>query len=90
MALVKVPVPMKAYTENQTEFHISGSTVGEVVEKLVALFPAVRDYILNDRQQLRPFVTIFVNQENIRDLQSLETPLKDDDRLMMIFSIAGG
>ncbi len=90
MALVKLPTPMRAYTNNQTELQINGSCVGEVVNKLVVLFPALREYIYNDRQQLRPYVTIFVNQVNIRDLQNLDTLVNDKDRLVMILSIAGG
>ncbi len=90
MALVKIPTPMRAYTDNQTEVHLMGSTVGEVLEKLVAQFPAVRDYVFNDRRELRPFVTIFINQVNIRDLHSLDTSVKDEDQLLVVLSIAGG
>lgn len=90
MALVKLPTPMRAYTDNQTELQIKGATVGEVLNKLVAQFPTLRDYIYNDRQELRPFVTIFVNQVNSKDINSLDTPLSDEDRLVMVLSIAGG
>jgi molybdopterin converting factor small subunit len=90
MALVKLPVPMRAYTDNQTEFHISGSTVGEVLSNLTAQFSSIGEYLFNDRRQLRPFVTIFINQVNIKDLQDLATPVRDEDRLVMILSIAGG
>ena len=90
MALVKLPTPMRVYTDNQTELQIRGATVSVVLGKLVSQFPALRDYIFNDRQELRPFVTIFVNQVNIKELNSLETPVTDEDRLVMVLSIAGG
>jgi molybdopterin converting factor small subunit len=90
MALIKLPVPMRAYTDNQTELHIQGSNVGEVLNHLIAQFSSLSGYLFNDRQQLRPFVTIFVNQVNIKDLQDLATPVNDEDRLVMILSIAGG
>jgi len=90
MAIVKLPTPMRVYTENQTEFQIDGSNVGEVLKKLAIQFPALNDYIFNSRQELRPNVTVFVNQVNIRDLKLLDTPLLDNDRLRMVLSIAGG
>jgi molybdopterin synthase sulfur carrier subunit len=50
----------------------------------------MRPHITNSDGQLRPFVNIFLDENNIRDLQGLDTPLKDGDKLLMIPSIAGG
>lgn len=90
MAIVKLPTLMRVYTDNRTELQILGSTVGEVLENFVTQFPALQNYIYNKHQELRPFVTIFVNQVNIKDLQDLSTPVGDEDRLVMVLSIAGG
>ena len=57
---------------------------------LVTQYPTLRPHLFNGNAELRPFVNLFVNNENIRDLQGLETPLKEGDRLMLIPSIAGG
>jgi adenylyltransferase/sulfurtransferase len=90
MAFVKLPTPMRVYTDNQTELQISGSNVGEVLSKFVTQYPALQDYIFNKNQEIRPYVTIFVNQVNIKDLKSLDTPLVNEDCLMIVLSIAGG
>jgi adenylyltransferase/sulfurtransferase len=60
------------------------------MQEVTDRFPALRPHLFNGDGQLRPFVNLFLNDENIRDLQGLETPLSTDDRLMLIPSIAGG
>jgi len=54
------------------------------------LHPSLRQHLYNSSGQLRPFVNLFLNEDNIKDLQGLETPLQEGDRLMLIPSIAGG
>jgi molybdopterin converting factor small subunit len=57
---------------------------------LIELYPALKPHLYNGSGELRPFVNLFLNDENIKDLQGLETPLNESDRLMLIPSIAGG
>jgi molybdopterin converting factor small subunit len=90
MATLKVPTPLRSYTNGQTEISVQGGTVGEVMRDLVAQFPTLRPHLFNGKDELRPFVNLFLNNENVKDLQGLDTPLKADDRLMLIPSIAGG
>jgi adenylyltransferase/sulfurtransferase len=60
------------------------------MQALVAQYPALKPHLYNGDGQLRPFVNLFLNRKNIRDLQGLETPLAEEDELMLIPSIAGG
>lgn len=90
MPTLKIPTPLRSYTDGQTEVSLEGSTVGEVMEGLVVNYPTLRPHLFNGNGQLRPFVNLFLNDNNIKDLQGLDTPLKDSDRLMLIPSIAGG
>jgi adenylyltransferase/sulfurtransferase len=60
------------------------------MDGLVTLYPTLRPHLFNGDGQLRPFVNLFLNDSNIRDLQGMDTPLKESDRLMLIPSIAGG
>jgi molybdopterin converting factor small subunit len=53
-------------------------------------YPLLKKHLLSDDQQLRPFVNVFLGDENIKELQGIETPLKEDDILLIIPSIAGG
>ncbi|MCC6956980.1 MAG: MoaD/ThiS family protein [Anaerolineales bacterium] len=90
MPTLRIPTPLRAYTAEQSEVKVEGATVSEAVDNLVKMHPALKPHLYNDSEELRPFVNLFLGEENIRDLQGLETPLKSDDRLMIIPSIAGG
>lgn len=90
MPTLRIPTPLRTYAEGQTEVPVAGETVGEAMQELTARFPALHPHLFNGNGQLRPFVNLFLNDENIRDLQGLETPISTDDRLMLIPSIAGG
>jgi adenylyltransferase/sulfurtransferase len=90
MPTLRIPTPLRTYAEGQTEVPVQGGTVGEAMQEVTDRFPALRPHLFNGDGQLRPFVNLFLNDENIRDLQGLETPLSTDDRLMLIPSIAGG
>jgi molybdopterin converting factor small subunit len=61
-----------------------------VVHQMAAQHPDLSAQIFDGDDQLRPFVNLFLNNENIKDLQDVQTPLKENDRLLIIPSIAGG
>ena len=81
---------MRSYVNGKSEVPVSGRNVTEAVESLLVQFPSLRPHLTNSRGELRPFVNLFIGENNIRDLQGLETPLGDDDQLILIPSIAGG
>lgn len=90
MPSIRIPTPLRTYTDGLSEIALQGSTVNEVMDDLVAQYPALRPHLFNGDGQMRPFVNLFLNEDNVRDLQGLDTPLKEGDRLMLIPSIAGG
>ncbi|MFZ5911073.1 MAG: MoaD/ThiS family protein [Chloroflexota bacterium] len=90
MPTLKLPTPYRYYTAGQTEVPVRGADVGAAMRDLVAQFPALEPHLYNGDGQLRAFVNLFVGQDNIRDLQGLDTPLGEDDLLRLIPSIAGG
>ncbi len=90
MTLLRIPTPLRTYTAGQSEINVAGVTVGEALNDLVVQFPSLKPHLLNGDSELRPFVNLFLNDENIKDLAGLATPLKEQDRLMIIPSIAGG
>jgi molybdopterin converting factor small subunit len=90
MPVLRIPTPLRPYTEGKNEVIISGSTVGEAVTNLTVQFPTIKPHLLKDDGGLRSFVNLFKGEENINDLQGLKTPLGEGDRLMSIPSIAGG
>jgi len=90
MPSIRIPTPLRTYAEGQTEVALEGGTVGEVMDGLVSRYPTLRPHLFNGEGQLRPFVNLFLNENNVKDLQGLNTPLADSDRLLLIPSIAGG
>jgi molybdopterin converting factor small subunit len=90
MATLRIPTPLRAYTGGQSEVQVQGCTVSDALNDLVARYPALGQHLFNGGGELRPFVNLFLGEENIRDLQGVETPVREGDRLMIIPSIAGG
>lgn len=90
MPNLRIPTPLRSYTDGQSEVAVQGETVAEAMRDLVNQYPALRPHLFNGDAQLRPFVNLFLNDENVKELQGLSTPLKNTDRLMLIPSIAGG
>ncbi|MEI7848493.1 MAG: ubiquitin-like small modifier protein 1 [Chloroflexota bacterium] len=90
MTTIRIPTPLRAYTGGQSEVPVNGSTVNEAITDLTRLHPSLKPHILQDDGELRPFVNLFKGEENINNLQGLDTTLGEGDRLLLIPSIAGG
>lgn len=90
MPVLRIPTPLRTYVNGQTEVALKGTTVNEVMLNLVEEYPTLRPHLFNGEGQLRPFVNLFLNEDNVKDLQGMDTPLQENDRLMLIPSIAGG
>jgi MoaD family protein len=90
MSTLRIPTPLRPYTEGQSEVQVSVNNVAEAINELLKRYPALRPHLYNDQEQLRSFVNLFVNDDDIRNLDGVQTPLKDGDRLMILPSIAGG
>jgi len=90
MATVRIPTPLRSFTHNQQEVTASGRTVGEVLQNLNANFPGIGARLLDERGGVRRYVNIFYNDEDIRFLKELETPVGEDDKISIIPAIAGG
>ena len=90
MPVLKIPTPLRSYTNGQVEVTLSGGNVSEVMHQLIEKYPTLRPHLYNGDGQLRPFVNLFVGENNISDLQGLDTPLENNTRMILIPSIAGG
>jgi molybdopterin converting factor small subunit len=90
MPTIRIPTPLRPYTSGQAEVPVSGSTVGTVLNDLTTRYPNLRQHLYTEAGELRAFVNIFINEEDIRHIQGAETPVQDRDRLMIVPSIAGG
>jgi sulfur-carrier protein len=90
MPVLKIPTPMRSYVNGQSEVLVDGRNVAEAMESLMEQFPALRPHLTNTRGELRSFVNLFIGENNIRELRGLDTPLADDDLVVLIPAIAGG
>lgn len=90
MTVLKIPTPLRYYTDGKAEVEVRGADVASAMRDLVAQYPALEGHLYNSKGELRAFVNLFLGEANIKDLQGLATPLQGDDTLRLIPSIAGG
>ncbi len=90
MAILKIPTPLRSYTDGQAEVLVEGKNVAQAMDGLISKFPTLKPHLFNGDGNLRPFVNLFIGENNIRDLQGLDTPLEESTRVILIPSIAGG
>jgi molybdopterin synthase sulfur carrier subunit len=88
--LVRIPTPLRAVTKGNAEVRGTGDTVGDLVEDLERQFPGLRERLVDDGGDLRRFINVYVNQEDIRFLQGQKTALKEGDEVSIVPAIAGG
>ncbi len=89
MAQIRIPTPLRPYAGGQSAVAVTGDSVGTALNDLTDQYPDLRQHLF-EGPQLRSFVNIYLNQEDVRYLQGAETPLKETDTLLIIPSIAGG
>jgi molybdopterin synthase sulfur carrier subunit len=87
---VRVPTPLQRLTQNQAEVKANGANIKELIEDLGKNFPGIKERICDETGEIRRFMNIYVNEEDVRFLQDDATPLKDGDEVSMIPAIAGG
>lgn len=90
MPSVRFPAVMKYYVNNQAEFSVPASRVGELIEKIVEDYPSIRFHLLDSSGNLRRHFNIFVNGTHIRELEGMDTKLREDDKVILMASAAGG
>src|SRR6266699_861542 len=90
MAKILIPTPLRPYTDKQDAVDASGGTVGELLADLTKKHAGLKGHLYNEQGKLRSFVNIYVNDEDIRYLEKEATPVKADDTISIIPSVAGG
>ena len=87
---VRIPTPLRKLTNNEELVEVNAATIGAAIEELQARFPGIAERLVDEKGEVRRFVNVYVNEEDIRFLQNKETPLKDGDEISIIPAIAGG
>ena len=86
---VRIPTPLRKLTNNEEIVEVTAGTIGEVIVELQARYPGIKERLVDDKGEVRRFVNVYVNEEDIRFLQNQQTPLKDGDEVSIIPAIAG-
>ena len=87
---VRVPTPLRKFTNGADEVNAQGNNVRSLVEDLDRNFPGIKERICDDGGKIRRFVNVYVNGDDIRFLQNMETALKEGDNISIVPAIAGG
>jgi len=86
---VHIPTPMRQHTENQAVVEAAGATVKDLLDNLGAKYPGIVSRLF-ENGQVRRFVNVYLNDEDIRYLENLQTAVKDGDEVSIIPAVAGG
>ena len=88
--IVRIPTPLQKLVGDKAEVQAEGGTLREVIESLASGNAEIKNRLLDESGELRRFVNVYVNEEDVRFLQKLDTPLKDGDEVSIVPAIAGG
>ena len=87
---IQIPSALRAFTDGKAAVSVAGTTAGEALLALTSSFPGLARHLRGEDGQLRSFVNVYKNDEDIRYLGRDATPLADGDTLIIVPSIAGG
>jgi molybdopterin synthase sulfur carrier subunit len=90
MATVLVPTPLRRLTGGQSKLDILGSDVGSLIQTVNQQYPGIAEKVLDGDGNVKRFINIFVNDNEIRTLQGLATPVGTDDKVSIVPAMAGG
>ena len=88
--LVRIPTPLRAVTKGAAEVQAEADTVSGVIDDLERQYPGFRDRVLDGTGEIRRFINVYVNEEDVRFLDGNKTPLRAGDQLAIVPAIAGG
>ena len=87
---VRLPTVLRPQAGGQSTVTVKGSTIGDVLRELVSEFPGMSGQLLNEDGSLHRFVNVYVNDDDVRYLESLDTPVKEGDEVFLLPAVAGG
>lgn len=87
---IRIPAPLQKLTNSKAEVEADGKDIRELIENLEAIFPGIKERICDEKGNIRRFINIYVNEEDVRFLKQDQTSLKDGDEVSIIPAIAGG
>ncbi len=90
MATVYLPTPLRRYANGQSKVQVEGSTVGQVLQNLDTSYPGLKERLYDENGEIKRFIQVFVNEEDVRGLQGDNTPVDARDEISIVPAMAGG
>jgi molybdopterin synthase sulfur carrier subunit len=87
---VRIPTPLRKFTGGAESVTANGATIAAIVQDLESRHPGLKERLCDDSGKVRRFVNLYVNGDDIRFMNSLDTPVKDGDEISIVPAIAGG
>ena len=87
---VRVPTPLRRLTDGQDKVLVEGSTLSDVVVSLEAQFPGFRERLCDDQGEIRNFVNVYINGEDVRFQKGMDSATKEGDEISIVPAVAGG
>ena len=87
---VKIPTPLRRLTKDQDVVQGDGSCLAECITILESSYPGLKERLCDEQGDLRRFVNVYINGEDVRFLSGLQTPLKQGDEVSIVPAVAGG
>ncbi|MEC7923374.1 MAG: ubiquitin-like small modifier protein 1 [Planctomycetota bacterium] len=89
-ATIRIPTPLRKFTAGNSEVEVEGGTVREIFDNVENSHGGLKEKIFDDAGEIRRFINVFVNGEDVRHAEGLDTPVKDGDEVSVVPAIAGG
>jgi sulfur-carrier protein len=87
---VRLPTVLRSQAGGRANVTVEASTIGDVLRELVSAYPGMSGQLLSDSGSLHKFVNVYVNDDDVRYLSELDTPVKDGDEVSLLPAVAGG
>jgi molybdopterin synthase sulfur carrier subunit len=87
---IKIPTPLRRLTQDKDVVQAEGGSLAEAIGGLEASFPGIKERICDEAGELRRFVNVYINGEDVRFLAGIKTPLKQGDEVSIVPAVAGG
>ncbi|MCH7801464.1 MAG: MoaD/ThiS family protein [Chloroflexi bacterium] len=88
--MVRIPTPLRRITNGQDKVAVDGSSIGEIIGDLDSQFPGLKERLCDEQGEIRNFVNIYVNGEDVRFLDGINSPTAEGDEISIVPAVAGG
>ena len=87
---IRIPAPLRKITSGESEIQGEGATLKNLIDNLESSYPGISEKLISEKGKLHPFINLYINDEDVRYLDELDSEIKDGDKLAIVPAIAGG